>query len=601
MKSLWRLNKYFYKYRVRFLLGILFVTVSNLFAIFPAQIIRYAFDVVSETIDTYKLYEGFEQKEMFYGLIAKSLMWFGIIVLAMALLKGVFMFFMRQTIIIMSRLVEYDMKNELYDHYQKLNLAFFKRNNTGDLMARITEDVSKVRMYIGPAIMYSINLVVLFVLVISAMLMVSVKLTIYVLLPLPILSITIYVVSNLINKKSEEVQRQLSRLSTLAQETFSGIRVIKAYTREATILEDYTNESEMYKDKSLELVRINALFFPLMILLIGLSTLLTIYIGGLEAIKGNITTGNIAEFVIYINMLTWPVAAIGWVTSLVQRAAASQERLNEFLSIEPEIYNPTVEPLDLKGKIEFNHVSFVYPDSGIKALDDISFSIEPGKSLAIIGRTGSGKSTIAALITRLYDVTSGELLIDGQPINAINLDEYRKQIGSVPQEVFLFSDTIFGNIAFGVKDSDFERDLKVEVEEAAKNAAIYDNIVDFPAKFDTRVGERGITLSGGQKQRISIARAIVRNPKILIFDDCLSAVDTETEEEILSNLKRIMEGKTSIIISHRVSSVKDADEIIVLDEGQIMERGNHKQLLEKGGIYTDLYNKQVLEQEKARS
>ncbi len=583
------------------MLGIVFVTVSNLFAIFPAQIIRYAFDVVSETIDTYKLYEGFEQKAMFYGLIAKSLMWFGIIVLIMALLKGVFMFFMRQTIIVMSRLVEYDMKNELYDHYQKLNLAFFKRNNTGDLMARITEDVSKVRMYIGPAIMYSINLVVLFVLVISAMLMVSVKLTIYVLLPLPILSITIYIVSNLINKKSEQVQRQLSRLSTLAQETFSGIRVIKAYTRESAILKDYTNESELYKDKSLELVRINALFFPLMILLIGLSTLLTIYIGGLEAIKGNITTGNIAEFVIYINMLTWPVAAIGWVTSLVQRAAASQERLNEFLSIKPEIYNPSTEALDLKGKIEFKNVSFVYPDSGIKALEDISFSIEPGKSLAIIGRTGSGKSTIAALITRLYDISSGQLLVDGKPIDSINLDEYRKQIGSVPQEVFLFSDTIFGNIAFGVKDSDFERDLKVEVEEAAKNAAIYDSIIDFPAKFDTRVGERGITLSGGQKQRISIARAIIRNPKILIFDDCLSAVDTETEEEILGNLKRIMDGKTSIIISHRVSSVKDADEIIVLDEGKIMERGNHKQLLNKNGLYTDLYNKQVLEQEKARS
>lgn len=583
------------------MLGIVFVTISNLFAIFPAQIIRYAFDVVSETIGTYKLYEGFEQKAMFYGLIAKSLMWFGIIVLAMALLKGVFMFFMRQTIIVMSRLVEYDMKNELYDHYQKLNLAFFKRNNTGDLMARITEDVSKVRMYIGPAIMYSINLVVLFVLVISAMLMVSVKLTIYVLLPLPILSITIYIVSNLINKKSEEVQRQLSRLSTLAQETFSGIRVIKAYTREEAILEDYNKESDIYRDKSLDLVRINALFFPLMVLLIGLSTLLTIYIGGIEAIKGNITTGNIAEFVIYINMLTWPVAAIGWVTSLVQRAAASQERLNEFLNIEPEITNPTKEALDLKGRIEFKNVSFIYPDSGIKALDDVSFSIDPGKSLAIIGRTGSGKSTIAALITRLYDVNSGELLIDGQPINTINLDEYRKQIGSVPQEVFLFSDTIFGNIAFGVRDSDFERDLKVEVEEAAKNAAIYDNIVDFPAKFDTRVGERGITLSGGQKQRISIARAIVRNPKILIFDDCLSAVDTETEEKILTNLRRIMEGKTSIIISHRVSSVKDADEIIVLDEGQIMERGTHKHLLDKRGLYTDLYNKQVLEQEKARS
>lgn len=601
MKSLWRLNKYFYKYRVRFLLGIVFITISNLFAIFPAQIIRYAFDVVGETIKTYQLFDGFDTSSALYELIATSLMFFGMIVLAMALLKGVFMFFMRQTIIIMSRLIEYDLKNEIYDHYQNLSLAFFKRNNTGDLMARITEDVSKVRMYLGPAIMYSINLVVLFVLVISVMLSVNVKLTFYVLLPLPILSVTIYIVSNLINKKSEEVQRQLSRLSTLAQETFSGIRVIKAYIREASVLGDYTAESEEYKSKSLDLVRINALFFPLMILLIGLSTLLTIYVGGLETIAGNITTGNIVEFVIYVNMLTWPVAAIGWVTSLIQRAAASQTRINEFLDTKPEIVNPSLSPIDLKGKIEFKNVGFVYPDSGTKALEDVSFAINPGKSLAIIGRTGSGKSTIAALITRLYDATSGEVLIDGQSISEINLDDFRKQIGYVPQEVFLFSDTIFGNVAFGVKDEEFERDLKLEVEEATKNAAIYDSIADFPAKFDTRVGERGITLSGGQKQRISIARAIIRNPKILIFDDCLSAVDTETEEIILRNLKRIMQDKTSVIISHRVSSVKDADQIIVLDNGKIEEHGSHQQLLDKKGIYADLYHKQALEQEEKKA
>lgn len=598
MKSLWRLNKYFYKYRVRFLLGILFVTISNLFAIFPAQVIRYALDVVGETMYTYQLFDGFNSKSVLEDLFTSSLLLFGLLVVSMALLKGLFMFFMRQTLIIMSRLIEYDLKNEIYDHYQKLNLAFFKRNNTGDLMARITEDVSKVRMYIGPAIMYSINLVVLFVLVISTMLTVNVKLTFYVLLPLPILSVTIYIVSNLINKKSEAVQTQLSRLSTLAQETFSGIRVIKAYTREDSVLDDYTNESDKYRDKSLNLVKTNALFFPLMTLLIGLSTLLTIYIGGLETIAGTITIGNIVEFVIYVNMLTWPVAAIGWVTSLIQRAAASQTRINEFLDTKPEIINPTSEALDLKGKIEFKNVSFVYPDSGIKALEDVSFSIEPGKSLAIIGKTGSGKSTIAALISRLYDSTDGQLLIDGKPIDEINLDDFRKQIGYVPQEVFLFSDTIFGNVAFGVKDEEFERDLNIEVEEAAKNAAIYDSISDFPAKFDTRVGERGITLSGGQKQRISIARAIIRNPKILIFDDCLSAVDTETEEIILTNLKRIMEGKTSIIISHRVSSVKDADQIIVLDNGKIEERGTHQQLIDKKGIYADLYHKQALEQEK---
>jgi ATP-binding cassette subfamily B protein len=536
-----------------------------------------------------------------YDLLAKTLLIFGMIVLALALLKGVFMFFMRQTIIVMSRHIEYDMKNDIYEQYQKLSLAFFKRNNTGDLMARISEDVSRARMYVGPAIMYSINLVVLAVLCIWAMLSVNVELTLYVLLPLPFLSIAIYYVSTMIDQKSEQVQAQLSRLSTFVQETFSGIRVIKAYTREKEMEQEFIKETDTYKNKSMELVRINSLFFPIMLLLIGLSTLLTVYIGGKQAIAGKITSGNIAEFIIYINMLTWPFTAIGWVTSIIQRAAASQRRINEFLFLKPEIENPSSKTTELKGEIVFDKVNFVYPDSGIQALKNVSFKVEPGKSLAVIGRTGSGKSTIAALITRLYDSTDGNIFIDGENIRNMNLYELRKQTGYVPQEVFLFSDSVFNNIAFGIKKESFSGSLKEAVEQAAKDAAVYDNIIDFPSKFDTMLGERGITLSGGQKQRVSIARAIIQNPRILIFDDCLSAVDTETEEKILGNLRRIMKGKTSVIISHRVSSVKDADTIIVLDGGEIIERGTHQDLMQSKGAYYDLYQKQLLEEEKTEA
>ena len=526
---------------------------------------------------------------------------FGMVVISLALLKGVFMFFMRQTIIVMSRHIEYDLKNDIYEQYQRLSLAFFKRNNTGDLMARISEDVSRARMYVGPAVMYSINLVVLAVLCIWAMLSVNVELTLFVLLPLPFLSIAIYYVSTMIDQKSEQVQAQLSRLSTFVQETFSGIRVIKAYTREKEMEQEFVKETNEYKDKSMELVRINSLFFPIMLLLIGLSTLLTIYIGGKQVIAGKITSGNIAEFIIYINMLTWPFTAVGWVTSIIQRAAASQRRINEFLLQKPEIENPSSQPTEVKGEIVFDNVSFVYPDSGIQALKNVSFKVEPGKSLAVIGRTGSGKSTIAALITRLYDTTQGNLFIDGKNIRESNLYELRKQTGYVPQEVFLFSDNVFNNIAFGIKKESFTGNLKEAVEQAAKDAAVYDNIMDFPAKFDTMLGERGITLSGGQKQRVSIARAIIQNPRILIFDDCLSAVDTETEEVILGNLRRIMKGKTSVIISHRVSSVKDADTIIVLDGGEIIERGTHQDLMQSKAAYYELYQKQLLEEEKTEA
>lgn len=594
MQALAHLNKYFWRYRVRFLLGIVFVTASNIYAILPPKIVRITFDLLREVSYIVPHFKGTPIADAVLSPFLRVWFFFGGLVVAAALLKGVFMFLMRQTIVIMSRLIEYDLKNEIYDHYQNLSLAFFKRNNTGDLMARITEDVSKVRMYLGPAMLYAVNLTVLFSLVIYNMIQVSPTLTAYVLTPLPILSFTIYHVSRMINIRSERVQRQLSALSTFVQESFSGIRVLKAYAKEELWSEAFDKETETYKDTSLELVRINALFFPTMLILIGLSTILTVYIGGQQAMAGTITTGNIAEFIIYINMLTWPVAAIGWITSIIQRAAASQKRINEFLSTEPEIVNQNEIKTEVTGEIKFDHVEFVYPDSGIKALNDVSFEVKQGESLAILGRTGSGKSTIASLITRTYDPSSGRVLVDGRDTNRINLKSLRSNIGYVPQDVFLFSETIANNIAFGV-DSDIDKEA---VFTAARQADIYDNIIDFPMGFDTHIGERGITLSGGQKQRISIARAIIRNPKILIFDDCLSAVDTETEEKILGHLKDLMQGKTTVIISHRVSSVKHADQIVVLDKGRIIERGTHDELLKIEGAYFSLYQKQLLEEDQ---
>ena len=597
MKSLAQLNKYFWKYKFRFFLGVLFVTGSNFYAILPPKIVRLTFDLLNEIsfIAPHFRNTPFEDKAMetFLGIW----IFFGGLIIAAALSKGVFMFFMRQTIVVMSRFIEFDLKNDIYDHYQNLSLAFFKRNNTGDLMARITEDVSKVRMYLGPAVMYAINLTVLFSLVIYNMLEVSPTLTAYVLTPLPVLSFTIYHVSRMINIRSEKVQRQLSALSTFAQESFSGIRILKAYAKEDVWNTWFDKETEKYKETSLELVRINALFFPTMLILIGLSTILTVYVGGKQAMDGTITTGNIAEFIIYINMLTWPVAAIGWITSIIQRAAASQTRINEFLSTEPEIINTVTNPSQINGNIEFKNVDFVYPDSGIQALKNVSFQVEKGQSLAILGRTGSGKSTIASLITRTYDTTGGQVLIDNRNITDINLNSLRSNIGYVPQDVFLFSETIANNIAFGVNE-DTKQDT---VYKAAKQADIYDNIIDFPLGFETHIGERGITLSGGQKQRISIARAIIRDPEILIFDDCLSAVDTETEEKILAHLKDLMNGKTTVIISHRVSSVKHADQIIVLDKGEILECGNHDELIKAEGAYFSLYQKQLLEEDQRKT
>ncbi|MCF8275932.1 MAG: ABC transporter ATP-binding protein/permease [Flavobacteriales bacterium] len=598
MRSLAHLNKYFWRYKTRFFLGMIFVTISNVYAVVPPKVVRITFDLLQEMSLIAPQFKG----SPFSSIAGESFIgiwfFFGAVIVITAILKGIFMFLMRQTIVIMSRLIEYDLKNEIYNHYQQLSLSFFKRNNTGDLMARITEDVSQVRMYLGPAVLYAVNLIVLFALVIYNMIKVSPTLTAYVLIPLPILSFTIYHVSRMINIRSVKVQKQLSAMSTFVQEGFSGIRVLKAYAKEEQWAQTFDAETEKYKDTSLELVRINALFFPTMLILIGLSTILTVYVGGKQAMAGDITTGNIAEFIIYINMLTWPVAAIGWITSIVQRAAASQMRINEFLNTDPKITSKLDTPSVINGNITFDHVRFIYPDSGTLALDDVSFEVKQGESLAILGRTGSGKSTIASLIARTYDTTEGQVLMDGRPINELNLSSVRSSIGYVPQDVFLFSDSIANNIAFGV-DLD---ELGIEsVHRAATQSDIYSNIIEFPQGFDTRVGERGITLSGGQKQRISIARAIIRDPQILIFDDCLSAVDTETEEKILSHLKDLMQGKTTVIVSHRVSSVKHADQIIVLDKGKIIERGSHQQLLQKQGAYFSLYQKQLLEDDQRKS
>lgn len=588
MKPLWRLNKYLLKYKGLLLLGILFTVISNIFVIIPAQLVRIAIDYVVQSLTLFRpltkggLGEFARENFLQYVLI------FGVLILVMALLRGFFLFLIRQTIIIMSRRVEYDMKNEIFEHYQNLPLSFYRKNSTGDLMARISEDVSRVRMYLGPAIMYGLNLLILFPLVISYMISVNAELTFYSLLPLPILSLSIYFVNNLINERSEKIQRSLSGLSTYVQEAFSGIRVIKAFVREEDSAREFTVQSEEYKQKSIDLTKVNALFFPLIMALVGISTIITVYIGGMQVISGEIGYGVIAEFILYVNILTWPVTSLGWVTSIVQRAAASQVRINEFLDAKNDIVSTENLEVSINGDIEVKDLTFIYPDSGIKALDQVSFEIKAGQTLGIIGTTGSGKSTVANLLMRMYDPTKGQILIDQKDIRRYQVADLRRQIGYVPQDVFLFSDTIANNIGFGLDHPD--RSL---IEQAAKDADVYQNIVDFPKGFETMLGERGITLSGGQKQRVSIARAIAKEPKILILDDCLSAVDTKTENAILSALKNIMKDRTSVIISHRVSSAKLADHIIVLDDGRIIERGNHESLMAQRGVYAELYEKQT--------
>lgn len=592
MKELAHLNKYLFKYKWHLILGTIFIIVSNFFGIVPAIAVRYSFNVIERSSDIFQAFSGFELQSETYAVFASSIFIIAILILASALLQGIFMFFMRQTIIVMSRMIEYDLKNEIFDHYQTLPLSFYRRNNTGDLMARISEDVSKVRMYIGPAIMYGIGLVTLFIMVIPYMYSISPKLTLYSLFPLPLLSISIYFVNNIINKRSEEIQKSLSGLSTFVQEAFSGIRVIKAFTREDDIHEDFKNASIDYKDKQLKLAYVQSLFFPLIMGLIGLSVIITIYVGATEVFAGRISTGNIAEFIIYVNKLTWPVASLGWITSIIQRAAASQKRINEFLDIKNDIVSTDNIEKELSGKLTFENVNFLYPDSGIQAIKNLSFEVSPGQSIAIIGTTGSGKSTIANLICRMYDIDSGSLRVDDQDIKKYSLSSLRSQIGYVPQDVFLFSDTVGQNIAFG-KDAMTQE----EIIQAANDADLMENIDRFPNGLETRVGERGITLSGGQKQRVSIARAVAREPKILILDDALSAVDTKTENAILNAMARIMKNRTSVIISHRVSSAKLADKIIVLDDGALVEKGSHDELMEFNGVYKELHDKQLVAEE----
>ncbi len=594
MKHLAYLNKYLIKYKWHLLLGTLFTIISNLFAVVPAQVVRYAFDLVKETIDQYFLLQGTQAQQHILDVFARSILMYGIVILVMAVAKGIFLFFMRQTIIVMSRLIEYDLKNEIYAHYQTLPLSFYRRNNTGDLMARISEDVSRVRMYLGPAIMYLLNMVTLVILVVGYMLSVNTKLTLFVLLPFPFLVISIYFVNEAVERRSERIQAQLSRLSTFVQEAFSGIRVLKSFVREKHSAEQFAQSANVYKEKSLRLTRIDAFFYPLIMALVGLSNILTIYIGGREVMAGTLSAGNIAEFIMYVYQLTWPIASLGFTTSMIVRAAASQQRINEFLNTKTDIVSQKNLTQPIEGKVVFDHVRFVYPDSGIVALDDISFEVSAGQSIALLGTTGSGKSTIAMLLCRMYDTSTGRITIDATDIQDYSLSSLRGQIGFVPQDVFLFSDSIRNNIRFGLDESQVTEE---QIIQAAKDADLYDNIIRFPEGFETRVGERGITLSGGQKQRVSIARAIVREPRILILDDALSAVDTKTENAILNSLSRIMQGRTSVIISHRVSSAKLADKIIVLDEGKIVEQGTHDSLIQQNGVYKELYEKQLQTEE----
>ncbi|MCE2707235.1 MAG: ABC transporter ATP-binding protein [Bacteroidota bacterium] len=588
MKSLWRINSYLFKYKGLLFLGIVFTVISNFFVIIPAQLVRIAIDYVVESFSLYRPLEKGGLGELAREDFLESVFIFGILILIMALLRGFFLFLIRQTIIIMSRKIEYDMKNELFNHFQYLPLSFYRKNSTGDLMARISEDVSRVRMYLGPAIMYGLNLLVLFPLVITYMLSVNVELTFYSLLPLPVLSLSIYLVNNFINERSESIQKSLSELSSFVQEAFSGIRVLKAFVREEDSANEFFKASEKYKHKSIELTRVNALFFPLIMALVGISTIITIYVGGMKVIQGEIGYGVIAEFILYVNMLTWPVASLGWVTSIVQRAEVSQRRINELLDCKNDLISEKNLGAELNGSIQVKDIFFTYPDSGIQALKGVSFEVQAGQTLGIIGTTGSGKSTIANLLLRMYDPSNGQILVDERPIQDYSLANLRGQMGVVPQDVFLFSDTIANNIAFGLDRPDLE-----VISKAAQDADVYQNILDFPKGFDTLLGERGITLSGGQKQRVSIARAIAKEPKILILDDCLSAVDTKTENAILNSLQKIMKKRTSIIISHRVSSAKLADQIIVLDEGKIVERGNHETLMALKGVYAELFEKQT--------
>lgn len=609
MKQLRALNKYFWKYRVRLGAGLLFVTLSNYFNVLSPQVTGFIIDFVQRSLQLpgYKaasrppgydrMVNAFIQRVEGHDYsIARVVALCGITILALALLRAFFLFLMRQTIIVMSRFIEYDQKNEIFSHYQQLDMAFYKTHSTGDLMNRITEDVSRVRMFTGPAIMYLANLVTVISLSVFFMLKRDAELTIYVLAPLPILALTIYYVNNTINRKSERIQESLSDLTTNAQESYSGIRVIKSFVQEKAMLGFFTRNSEAYKQNAIGLARVEAIYFPSITLLIGLSTLLTIMIGGLYYIRGghHIGINTIVEFVMYINMLTFPVSAIGLTASMIQRAAASQKRINEFLQTGPAIRNDSRPlPQKLEGDIRFDRVDFTYPNTGIHALKNFSLHIRKGEKVAIVGRTGSGKTTIAQLLLRMYDTGSGNILLDGTDIRKLALTSLREQISYVPQDVFLFSDTVAGNISFGVEETTRET-----IEKAAARASVDREIAGFGQQYETMVGERGVTLSGGQKQRISIARALVKDAPIVVFDDCLSAVDARTEREITGHLEEYLAGKTGIFITHRVFSLFHFDKVIVLEEGAVVEEGTHFQLLSKKGYYAGLYARQQEQDQK---
>jgi ATP-binding cassette subfamily B protein len=619
MKNLAQLNVFFWKYRGRLLAGFILIVFGNIFSVYAPVVVRDGIDFladalrVKDTLDQPAIVQSpstFQHiaswfsnapstieltNENYADTVIKIGLLLAVLYLVMYLIKGVFLFYQRQALIVMSRHIEFDIKNMVYHKYQELDYSFYKRNRTGDLMNRISEDVNRVRMYVGPAVMYTLNLLVLLIMCTVVMLQIDVELTLYTLSPLPFMMIAIFYVSKTINKKTDLVQQQQSKLSTIVQESISGIRVLRAFGREQSFSETFASESEHYKKKQLQLVKIDALFLPVIVILVGLSTILTVYVGSQKVMAGELSPGVIVQFVFYVNILTWPFAVVGWVTSLVQKAEASQTRINEFLHTQPDIADhPDAKPFKA-GTIRFENISYTYPDSGIRALQNINLEIQPGTSLGVIGRTGSGKTTLAQLIPRMIDPTDGRLTIHNTPISQLNTSQLRQNIGYVPQEVFLFSDSIRNNITFGAEADDNS------IIESARIADVHDNIVSFPQQYETLLGERGINLSGGQKQRISIARAIIKNPQILLFDDCLSAVDTHTEDRIIKKLKNLMKGKTSIIIAHRISTVKEADQIIYLDQGKILERGTHTELLALNGSYASLYRKQLLEEQESRN
>ena len=584
MNALKYLNKYFYKYRTKLFLGFLITIIARIFSLFAPRLIGNSLTAVEKYLQS----ENNDFEKIQHILMVNIL-----IIIGATLISGFFTFLMRQTIINVSRFIEFDLKNEIFWHYQKLTQRFYKNNRTGDLMSRISEDVSKVRMYVGPAFMYSINTISLFIIVISYMISIAPILTLYTILPLPILSFTIYKLSRIINEKSTLVQEVLSKMSSSAQESFSGIAVIKSYNLQSKIYNKFNDLAIESYQKNMSLVKVQAWFFPLMILLIGCSNLIVIYIGGNQYINNEIEIGVLAEFIIYVNMLTWPVAVVGWITSIVQQAEASQKRINSFLKEQPEIIDGKGVDKFIKGEIELNNVSLLYPETQIEALKGVSLKISEGSTVGIIGNIGSGKSSILDIISRLYDPSEGSIKLDGVDMKEYTLDQIRENIGYIPQNAFLFSESIEDNIRFGAQKIELK-----DIKEASKKAAVHQNIISFKNSYDTLLGERGVTLSGGQIQRISIARALIKNSKILLLDDCLSAVDTDTEEEILKNLKSVSTKKTTVIVSHRISSLKHADKIIVLENGKIIQQGKHSALIESEGYYKELFEKQQTERVK---